>query len=114
MDSVSYSVVDETARGTTVRLSDVVEVGDVWFLGESHDPDFSSTLLNPGKGKKGRGLDSLVVKRKQFSRISQSAPQSLCQENPASGAAFDRNFDKSGSEKNGSDCHAAPIVFKWA
>ena len=55
--TVASSAVGETARRTTVRISDVVEVGDVQFV-EEHDNMLVSLVavnLRPVLGRAKRG-----------------------------------------------------------
>ena len=66
-ETVDSSAVGETAPRTTVRISDVVEVGDVQYL-EEHEklglPCCSRSASSPGKSKKRRAPVSPGVAKK--------------------------------------------------
>ena len=69
VDSVAFSVVDDTAPRTAVGLSDLVEVGDVRCLNDRYDPGLPScswTTSNPVKGKTMRDCASPVLAKKRF------------------------------------------------
>ena len=65
--TVASSAVGETAPRTTVRISDVVEVGDVHYAAEHEKnglPCCSRSVLRPGKSKKRRAPVSPGVAEK--------------------------------------------------
>ena len=66
---VESSAVGEAARRTTVRISDVVEVGDVQYIEEPNKlglPCCSRSLSSPGKNKKRRMPVSPLVAKNNF------------------------------------------------
>ena len=75
-ETVASSAVGETAPRTSVRISDVVEVGDVQYVAEHEKLGLlccSRSASNPEKSKKRRAPVSLGVQKKQFSVASPSA-----------------------------------------
>ena len=95
-ETIASSVVCETAPSTTVRISDVVEVGDVQYV-EEHEklglPCCSRSASSPGKSKKKRMPVSPGVAKKQFSVESPSASH------PSFDSALQKSFEKSGREE---------------
>ena len=96
-ETVAPSAVGEAASRTTVRISDVVEVGDVKYIKE-HDklglPCCSRSVSAPGKKKKRQvPVSPGVAKKKQFSVESPSASR------PSFDAALEKSFEKSGAEE---------------
>ena len=69
-ETVASSAVGETAPRTTVRISDVEEVGDVQYVAEHEKlglPCCSQSASRPGKIKKRRApVSPAVTKKKQF------------------------------------------------
>ena len=67
--TVASSAVGESAPRTTVRISDVVEVGDVQYVAEHEKlglPCCSRSTSSPGKGKKRQASMSPGVSRKNI------------------------------------------------
>ena len=93
-ETVASSAVGESAPRTTVRISDVVEVGDVQY-GAEHEkfglPCFSRSTSSPGKSKKRRAPVSPGVAKKQFSVSSPSASR------PSFESSHQKRFEKSGA-----------------
>ena len=72
-ETVASSAVGESAPRTTVRISDVVEVGDVQYEAEHEKLGLPCcSRSSPGKGKKRQSLMSPGVSKKQFSFCSPS------------------------------------------
>ena len=93
-ETVASSVVGETAPRTSVRISDVVEVGDMQYVAEHEKlgpPCCSRSASNPGK--KRRAPMSPGVAKKQFSVASPSASR------PSFESALQKSFEKSGREE---------------
>ena len=93
MDSVASSVVDETAPRTAIRISDVVEVKDVGFVDEFHEPGLpncSRTLSCPGKVKNRRISDGSFVPKRKSTYASPSGARSGSQKDPSFGAALEK------------------------
>ena len=66
-ETVASSAVGETAPRTSVRISDVVEVGDVQYVAEHEKlglPCCSRSASNPGKSKRRRAPVSPGVAKK--------------------------------------------------
>ena len=103
-ETVVSSAVGESAPRTTVRISDVVEVGDVQYVAE-HDklglPCYSRS--SPGKGKKRQASMSPGVSQKQFSVSSPSVSR------PSFESALEKSFEKSGARRSGRDRRNAPV-----
>ena len=105
-ETVASSAVGETAPRTTVRISDVVEVGDVQYVAEHEKlglPCCSRSASNPGKSKNRRTPVSPGVAKKQFSVASPSASR------PSFESALQKSFAKSGERRSGRDCRNAPV-----
>ena len=79
---VASSAVGEAAPRTTVRISDIVVVGDVQYIEEHNKfglPCCSWSSWSPGKSKKRRMPASPVAAEKQFSVESPSASRTVLQ-----------------------------------
>ena len=101
---VASSAVGESAPRTTVRISDVVEVGDVQYVAEHEKLGLPCcSRSSPGKGKKRQSSMSLGVLKKQFSVSSPS----VCR--PSFESALEKSFEKSGARRSGRDRHNAPV-----
>ena len=93
-ETVASSAVGESAPRTTVRISDVVEVGDVQNVAEHEKLGLrccSRSTSSPGKSKKRRAPVSPGVVRKQFSVSGPSASR------PSFESALQKSFEKSGA-----------------
>ena len=92
-ETVASSTVGESAPRTTVRISDVVEVGVVQFV-EEHEklvlPCCSRYASSSGRSKKRRAPVSPGVAKKQFSGANPSAGR------PSFESALQKSFEKSG------------------
>ena len=100
-ETVASSAVSESAPRTTVRISDVVEVGDVRYVAEHEKlglPCCSPSKL--GKGKKRRSPSSPGVSKKKF---SVSSPSVSC---PSFESALQKNF---WARRSGRDRRNAPV-----
>ena len=107
-ETVTSSAVYESARRTTVRISDVdvVEVGDVQYVTEHEKlglPCCSRSESSPGKCKKRRAPVSPGVSKKLFSVASPSTRR------PSIESALQKSFEKSGARKSGRDRRNAPV-----
>ena len=105
-ETVALSAVCESAPRTTVRISDVVEVGDVQYAAEHEKlglPCCSLSTSSPGKSKKRRAPVSPGVVKKQFSVSSPSASR------PSFETALQKSFEKSGARRSGRDRRNAPV-----
>ena len=92
-ETVTSSAVGETAPRTTVRISDVVEVGDVQYVAEHEKLGlrcFSRSASSPGKR---RAPVSPGVAKKQFSVASPSASR------PSFESARQKSFEVGGEKK---------------
>ena len=66
-ETVASSAVGESAPRTTVRISDVVEVGDVQYVAEHENLGLlCCNRSSPGKGKKRQSSASLVSRKNSF------------------------------------------------
>ena len=105
-ETVASSAVGETAPRTTVRISDVVEVGDVQYVENKNKlvlPCCSRSMSSPGKSERRRMRVSPVVAKKEFSLDSPSASR------PSFEAALEKSFKKSGVRRSGHDRRIAPV-----
>ena len=104
-ETVASSAVGERAPRTTVRISDVVEVGDVQYVTEHEKLGLPCcSRSSPGKGKKRQSSASPgVVKKKQFSVCSPSVSR------PSFESALEKSFEKSGARRSGRDHRNAPV-----
>ena len=103
-ETVASSAVGESAPGTTVRISDVVEVGDVQYVAEHEKLGLPCcSRPSPGKSKKKQSSVSPGVPEKQFSVSSQSVSR------PSFGSAPEKSFEKSGARRSGRDRRNAPV-----
>ena len=90
-ETVASSAVGESAPQTTVRISDVVEVGDVQYVAGHEKPGLPScsrSTSSPGNSKKRRAPVSPGVVKKQFSVSSPSASR------PSIESALQKSFGK--------------------
>ena len=95
-ETVASSAVGESTPRATVRISDVVEVGDVQYVAEHEKlglPCCSWSTSSPGRSKKRRAPVSPGVVKKQFSVSSPSASR------PFFESALQKRFEKSGQEE---------------
>ena len=105
-ETVASSAVGEGAPRATVRISDVVEVGDVQYVAEHEKlglPCCSRSTSSPGKSKKRRAPVSAGVVKKQFSVSSPTASR------PSFESALQKSFEKSGARRSGRDRRNAPV-----
>ena len=105
-ETVATSAVGESAPRTTVRISDVVEVGDVQYVVEHEKlglPCCSCSTSSPGKSKKRREPVSPGVVKKQFSVSSPTASRLSFE------SALQKSFEKSGARRSGRDHRGAPV-----
>ena len=103
-ETVASLDVGESAPRTTVRISDVVEVGDVQFVAEHEKlglPCCSRSSF--GKSKKRQASMSPGVSKKQFSVSSPSVSR------PSFESALEKRFGKSGARRSGRDRRNAPV-----
>ena len=97
-DSVASSLVGEAAPRTTVRNSDLVEVGDLQYVDEHHKRDLPSCkryMPSSGKGKKRRDSIGRVISKTKSSVTSPSAAR------PSFEAALKKSFEVLGTGKSG-------------
>ena len=90
-ETVASSAVGESAPRSTVRISDVVEVGDVQYVAEHEKlclPCCSRS--SPGKSKKRQSSMSPGVSKEQFFVSSPSVSR------PSFESALEKSFEKSG------------------
>ena len=103
-ETVASSAVGESAPKTTVRISDVVEVGDVQYVAEHEKLGLPCcSRSSPGKGRKRQSPASPGVVKKQFSVCS---PSVSC---PSFESALEKSFEKSGARRSGRDRRNAPV-----
>ena len=103
-ETVASSAVGESAPRTTVRISDVVEVGDVQYVAEHEKLGLPCcSRSGPGKGKKRQSSMSPGVSNKQFSVSSPSVSR------PSFQSALEKSFEKSGARRSGRDRRNAPV-----
>ena len=108
-ETVASSAVREAAPRTTVRISDVVEVGDVQYVADHGKlclPCCSRSASSPGKSKKGRApVSPGAAKKKHFSVASPSASR------PSFESALRKSFEKSGggARRSSRDRRNAPV-----
>ena len=103
-ETVASSAVGESAPKTTVRISDVVEVGDVQYVAEHEKLGLPCcSRSRPGKGWKRQSSASLGVVKKQFSVCSPSVSR------PSFESALEKSFEKSGARRSGRDRRNAPV-----
>ena len=104
--TVASSAVAETPPGTTVRISDVVEVGDVQYVAEHEKlglPCCSRSASSPGKTKKRRAPVSPNVAKKLFSVASPSASR------PSFESALQKSFENLWARRSNRDRRNAPV-----
>ena len=103
-ETVASSAVGERAPRTTVRISDVVEVGDVQYVVEHEKLGLPCcSRSSPGKGKKRQSSASPGVVKKQFSVFSPSVSR------PSLESALEKSFENSGARRSGRDRRNAPV-----
>ena len=103
-ETVASSVVGESAPRTTVRISDVVEVGDVQYVAEHEKLGLPCCRCSsPGKGKKRQSSASPGVSKTQFSVCSPSVSR------PSFESVLQKSFEKSGARRSGRDRRNAPV-----
>ena len=103
-ETVASSAVGESAPRTTVRISDVVKVGDVQYVAEHEKFGLPrGSRLSPGKGKKRQASASPGVSKKQFSVSSRSASR------PSFESALEKSFEKSGARRSVRDRRNASV-----
>ena len=102
-ETVASSVVGESAPQTTVRISDVDEVGDMQYVVEHEKLGLPCcSRSTSGLGKRRAPVSPGVV-RKQFSVSSPSASR------PSFESALQKSFEKSGARRSGRGCRNAPV-----
>ena len=101
-ETVASSAAGEVAPRTTVRISDVVEVGGFQYVEEHNRLDLpccSRSVSSPWKRKKKRvPVSPVAAKKKHFS------VESPCASRPLFEAALEKSFEKLGARKSGRDC----------
>ena len=105
-ETVASSAVGKSAPRTIVRISDVVEVGDVQYVAEHEKlglPCCSRPTSSPRKSKKRRAPVSPGVVKKQFSVSSPSASR------PSFESGLQKSFEKSGARRSGRNRRNAPV-----
>ena len=103
-ETVASSAVGESAPRTSVRISDVVEVGDVQYVAEHEKLGLPCcSRSSPGKGKKRQSSASPGVVKKQFSVCSPFVSR------PSFESALEKNFEKSGARRSSRDRRNAPV-----
>ena len=103
-ETVASSAVGESAPKTTVRISDVVEVGDVQYVAEHEKLGLPCcSRSSPGKGKKRQSSASPGVTKKQFSVCSPSVSR------PSFESALQKSFEKSGARRSIRDRRNSPV-----
>ena len=103
-ETVASSAVGESAPRTTVRISNVIEVGDVQYVAEHEKLGLPCcSRSSPGKGKKRKSSASPGVPIKQFSVCSPSVSR------PSFESALEKSFEKSGARRSGRDRRNAPV-----
>ena len=103
-ETIASSADGESAPRTTVRISDVVEVGDVQYVAEHEKLGLPCcSRSSPGKGKKRQSPTSPGVSKKQFSVSSPSVSR------PSFESALQKSFEKSGVRRSGRDRRNAPV-----
>ena len=103
-EAVASSAVGESAPRTTVRISDVVEVGDVQYVAEHEKLGLPCCIWSsPGTGKKRQSSASPGVPKKKFSVSSPSVSR------PSFQSALQKSFEKSGARRSGHDRRNAPV-----
>ena len=103
-ETIASSAVGEIAPRTTVRISDVVEVGDVQYVAEHEKLGLlCCSRSSPGKGKKRQSSASSGISKKQFSVSSPSVSR------PSFESALQESFEKSGARRSGRNRRNAPV-----
>ena len=97
-ETVASSAVGENVPRTTVRISDVVEVGDVQYVAEHEKLGLlCCSRSSPGKGKKRQSSMSPGFSKKQFPVSGPSVSR------PSFESALEKSFEKSGARRSGRD-----------
>ena len=103
-ETVASSAVGERVPRTTVRISDVVEVGSVHYVAEHEKLGLPCcSRSSPGKGKKRQSSASPGVVKRQFSVCSPSVSRASIE------SALERSFVKSEARRSGHDRRNAPV-----
>ena len=103
-ETVASSAVGESAPKTTVRISDVVEVGDVQYVAEHEKLGLPCcSRSSPGQGRKRQSSASPGVVKKQFSVCSPSVSR------PSFESALEKCLEKSGARRSFRDRRNAPV-----
>ena len=103
-ETVASSAVGESAPRTTVRISDVVEVGDLQYVAEHEKLGLPCcSWSSPGKGKKSQASMSIGVVKKEFSVSIPSASR------PSFESALQKSFEKLGARRSGRDRRNDPV-----
>ena len=103
-ETVASSAVGEIAPRTTVRISDIVEVGDVQYVAEHEKLGLPfCSRSSPWKSKKKQASMCPGVSEKQFSISSPSVSR------PSFESALEKSFEKSGARRSGRDRCRAPV-----
>ena len=104
-ETVASSAVGESAPRKTVRISDVVDVGDVQYVAEHEKLGLPCcSWSSPGKGKKRQSSMCPGVSKKQFFVSSPSFSR------PSFESALEKSFEKSGARGSGRDRRNAPVL----
>ena len=103
-ETFASSAVGESAPRTAVRISDVVDVGDVQYEVEHEKLGLPCcSRSSPGKGKKRQSSASPGVSKKQFSVSRPSVSR------PSFESALQKSFEKSGARRSGRDRRNTPV-----
>ena len=103
-ETVASSAVGESAPKTTVRISDVVEVGDVQYVAEHEKLGLPCcSRLSPGKGKKRQSSGRPSVTKRQFSVGSPVVSRQSFE------SVLEKSFEKSGARRSSRDRRNAPV-----
>ena len=103
-ETVASSAVGEIVPRTTVRISDVVDVGDVQYVAEHEKLGLPCcSRSSPGKSKERQSSVSPGVSKKKFSVSSPSVNR------PSLESALEKSFEKSGARRSGRDRRNAPV-----
>ena len=103
---VASSAGGEAAPCTPVRISDVVEMGDVQYVEEHLKhclPCCSRSFSSPGSSKKRRMPESPVAAQREFSVESPSDSR------PSFAVALEKSFEKLDAIRSGRECWKAPV-----
>ena len=109
VDTVASNLFSGGAARAGVRVSNVLEVGDVQYLDKNHDAGLPSTSLyhsSSVKGKNRRISASPILKKKKFS-VANLAPAHTSFE-----AAVEKTFAESRARRRGRDPQFSSRVFE--